>query len=347
VAIAARARACSGALKAFTVGGDDPALDETADAQSIARELGIEHQVVRIDAVAAQQQVHHAVDSLDQPTLDGINTFVLANAVSATGIRAVLSGTGGDELFGGYPSFRRLPRARQFAGRAWPVGSAIARTGALLAAPGKAVRWHELASSNGELLPLYRAMRGLFMPSEIEAMCGARFRDAGVTAGHNTPAFARRGGAYAEETVYGSVARLETTMYLTQQLLRDTDIASMAHGLEVRVPFVDAELVGTVWPELGNRPHLLHRKRLLRQMIETPSLHATLAKPKRTFTLPMAMWIRGPLADFTRTSMQALERDSWLNSGYSESIWSEFAAGRAHWSRVWALGVLGHYVSRH
>jgi asparagine synthase (glutamine-hydrolysing) len=190
-------------------------------------------------------------------------------------------------------------------------------------------------------------MRGLFMPAELEALIGPRFKDQSRTIRDKSNVGEQRGGAVGEESVYASVARLETTAYLTHQLLRDTDVASMAHGLEVRVPFVDAALLRTVWPELGQRPSLLRRKRLLRELITPASLRVIVDKPKRTFTLPMSQWIRGPLADFTRSAIEHLERDGWIAADGGQAIWTQFGAGRAHWSRVWALGVLGHYVSRH
>jgi asparagine synthase (glutamine-hydrolysing) len=215
------------------------------------------------------------VSRLDQPTIDAVNSYFVSRAVASTGIQAVLSGAGGDELFGGYPSFTRIPRAmaaKRATGPLWPAFAATA--GSVVPARLRA-RWRHFASTNGNVAEAYRVQRGFLLPEELAALAGPALTEPSLW---NTALDQVR---EVEETLLqpigperpsASVARLESRLYLQSQLLRDLDVMSMSHGLEVRVPFVDHELVAAVWPELGRHPSLRRGKHLL---------HSTLARPLR------------------------------------------------------------------
>src|SRR3982751_4096397 len=146
-------------------------------------------------------------------------------------------------------------------------------------------------AGNGRMDAAYRAQRGLFMPAEVEQLAGPALLDTWQTsttrvAGAEAALF--RGNA---STLAGDVARLETRIYLGSQLLRDLDVMSMAHGLEVRVPLVDHVLLDAVWPDLGAHPSLLHHKRLLHETLARPLPRVAVDRPKQTFTLPFASWM--------------------------------------------------------
>jgi asparagine synthase (glutamine-hydrolysing) len=145
-------------------------------------------------------------------------------------------------------------------------------------------------------------------------------------------------------TVEGDVARLETRVYLGSQLLRDLDAMSMAHSLEVRVPFVDHELLGEVWPDLGQYPGLMRNKRLLHETLVLALPHAAVNRPKQGFTLPFARWMRGELEPFVRSGMAFLARSGWIAEGAADDTWNAWQRGAMHWSRPWALGVLGEFL---
>ena len=141
--------------------------------------------------------------------------------------------------------------------------------------------------------------RGFLLPSEIGALAGPALTDAGVWPGAADAlrrAEQARLDAVGPERLPASVARLESSLYLQSQLLRDIDVMSMAHGLEVRVPFVDHELVAAVWPELGRHRALLAGKPLLHGTLEHALPADVVTQPKQGFTLPFAAWMRGALA---------------------------------------------------
>ncbi len=141
-------------------------------ARMVASAFGATHQELVVEGTHVAADLPAILDHLDQPTIDAVNSFYVSRAVAATGIKAVLSGTGGDELFGGYPSFRRLPAAARAKRRLGPVFPLIAPAIGAALPDRLSSRWREFASGNGRLEAAYRAQRGLFMPAELAAIVG-------------------------------------------------------------------------------------------------------------------------------------------------------------------------------
>src|SRR6185369_845593 len=117
------------------------------------------------------------------------------------------------------------------------------------------------------------------------------------------------------------VARLESRLYLGSQLLRDLDVMSMAHGLEVRVPFVDHDLVERVWPELAWHPDLMAGKRLLSDTLARPLPAAVVEHPKQGFTLPFGRWMGGELGPFVQDGLRRLSAAGWIAPEAPDLVW--------------------------
>jgi len=207
-------------------------------------------------------------------------------------------------------------------------------------------RWRQFAAGNGKIDAAYRTQRGLYMPGELDRVAGAALRDRWSSAAARVAESEARFFRGSSSTLEGDVARLETRAYLGAQLLRDTDAMSMAHGLEVRVPFVDHELVAAVWPDLGAFPALMRGKRLLHETLAHPLPPGAVDRPKQGFTLPFATWMRGELQPFVRDGIAYLEQQEWIAAGAGTAAWDAWQRGGAHWSRPWALGVLGQFLRR-
>ncbi len=335
-----------GRLQTFTVVFDDH-TSEAARARRVAEAFGTEHREIQVDGAAVARDLGAVLSRLDQPSIDAINSFYVARAVASTGIKAVLSGTGGDELFGGYPSFRRLPRALRARGAAGPLWPAATAAGRAVLPSRLQSRWRQFTDAPSTIEAAYRTQRGFFMDRDIDDLAGPALR------GGRTRADAEAELAAAEETLLAaagperpvaSVARLETRVYMQSQLLRDLDVMSMAHGLEVRVPFVDHVLAGAVWPELGNHPALLAGKQLLHGTLERPLPDAVVTHPKQGFTLPFARWMRGELAGIVQDGMSQLVEEGWLTPAAPRRVWTGWTAGTVHWSQPWGLAVLGAFL---
>ena len=342
--IAALAREHAPSIRTYTVSVADARLDEAGDARAVADALGTSHETLRIDAPDVARDWSHLFAHLDQPTGDGVNTYYIARAVHQSGVKSVLSGIGGDEMFGGYPSFRRLPRLMRLGPHAQSVASLATVSAGFTMNRGLRPRLRHLADHLGASGEMYRALRGVVMPGEFAGVAGDRILNA-AGATERVAEYERQWlSPSASETPEAATSRLEATMYMRSQLLRDADAMSMAHGLEIRVPFVDHELAQAAWPDLARFPRLLQGKRLLRDALAGKVPADVLTRRKRGFTLPFETWMRGPLGDFVRAGLADLEAEQWVAAGVADRTWQGWSGGAMHWSRPWTLAVLGRFL---
>jgi asparagine synthase (glutamine-hydrolysing) len=343
-AVVASARAAiSGRLHTYTVGGDVPSMSEIEPARQVAMFFETTHHELMIGAGAIERALPSIIRRLDAPSGDAINSYFVSQAVAATKVKAVLSGVGGDELFGGYPSFQRIPSAMRTAKWLAPVLPVTAIAASALA-DWRARKLQHFAGAP-DTAAAYRAVRGSFMPEEWPGLLGPAFDgDAGRQAREAlSEVEARTFREMPLETPHATVARMETGGYLQGQLLRDIDAVSMAHALEVRVPFVDHRLAAAVWPALGHYPALLEGKRLLHESL--PKMpEGIVGRPKRGFTLPFDTWMRGGLRETALRGIESSVALGWVNARGAAAVWGDWERGRAHWSRAWGLSVLGQFL---
>ena len=330
-------------LNTYTVRFDDRSSEHDY-AALVAATFGATHHELALDSSRIVADLPRILARLDQPTLDAVNAYYVSAAVAETGIKAVLSGSGGDEMFGGYPSFRRLPAAMRWKRRLQPIVPAMSPAVSAVLPERLTERWRHFMSGNGRIHAAYRTQRGLYMPAEAERLAGPALRDRWASASSRVAAAESLLFDGDASTLEGDVARLETRIYLGSQLLRDLDVMSMAHGLEVRVPFVDHVLLEAVWPDLGAHPSLMRNKRLLHETLARPLPREAVQRPKQTFTLPFAKWMAGDLEPFVRSGMAHLADSGWIAPGVPDATWRAWQRGAAHWSRPWALGLLGEFL---
>jgi asparagine synthase (glutamine-hydrolysing) len=282
-------------LTALTLTFDDyrgTLNDEGPLAAEVARAVGARHVERRVSRTEFLDLWPRALEAMDQPSIDGFNTYVVSKVAHDEGFKVVLSGLGGDELFGSYDSFRDVPRWHR-----------LART--LGHFPGLGGAWPALASrikpdkpklsgllQLGRSLPgTYFLRRGLFLPREIRHMLGGRQAEEALRSYDpiaDAGKFLARGPAANDS--WQAVHVMESTQYMRNQLLRDSDWASMAHSLELRVPLVDARLRGTL-VNAGFEPAQSGSKsEVVRQA--APELPGALwSRPKTGFSIPVMRWI--------------------------------------------------------
>jgi len=268
--------------------------DEAPIAELVARQYGTRHTTRRVDEQEFADDLPQILAAMDQPSVDGINTWFVAKAARELGLKVAISGVGGDELFGGYSTFCDIPRLVRL--MALPAHVPLLGDGVRRAVSSFTRRtarinpkWAGLVKLGGDYPGAYLLRRGLFMPWELDELMG---RDEAQEGLERLQPLALAAEAMTPEpaTAFGRVATLESTLYMGNQLLRDTDWASMAHSLEVRVPLVDTWLLRRMAPILvRGEPSL--GKGLLARAPRKPLPPSVLARPKSGFGMPYEKWI--------------------------------------------------------
>jgi asparagine synthase (glutamine-hydrolysing) len=301
-------------VTALTLGFPGLDIDETEEATTTARALGVKHEVIETGDPMAQGDRYFG--NTDQPSIDGLNTYLIAQAAASRGFRVALSGLGADELFAGYSTFRRIP-AMATLNTICPAPLAswvLGRVG------GNPTKTGELARCGADFVRLHEELRSVFSPGEVARLIGVQWYRSDKRAQH--------------EPIANAVTRLEFEVYLRNTLLRDSDIFSMAHSLELRTPFVDHVVLQSALA-LSGSAKLLHKKRLVADALQNPRLRRLARMRKRGFSLPYGVWLRGamksrvddlvygPLATTCDRTVVGSYVDRWRASQEGEmKVWS-------------------------
>jgi asparagine synthase (glutamine-hydrolysing) len=355
-------RAAQSPVHTFTLAFEEQEFDEGPIARQIADAIGTQHHEVVLTEGRFVENLDTALDSLDQPTFDGLNAYYMSHAIRAAGFTVALSGTGGDELFGGYTSYRDLPVLQRWCRRAawvprslqvaaatmatWP----LRRSGAAVPPQTRWAKLPEMVRHSQDLLALYQLAYALFLPGFQRELLTPGFAEA---LADGLP-LAMRQRVIAEtraRTPLSAISVMEQRLFLGERLLRDNDVASMASSLEQRVPLVDQVFFESV-DRLGDQARYwpLGRKAMLRR-IGLRGLDPTLfERPKSGFVLPFNRWIRRGLKnamDQTLRDAQAIAPVG-LDPGAVEQLWRAFLDGAPgmYWSRVWSVYVFVRWCHR-
>jgi asparagine synthase (glutamine-hydrolysing) len=356
-------------INTFTLTFEQADLSEGADAKKIAQAIGTNHREISLTESAFVDHLETALDTLDQPTFDGLNSFYMSKAVLEAGLTVALVGTGGDELFGGYTSFRDLPALHALArGSGWiPAAAKTAAAHALayaarpsisrfagsrIAPQSRFAKLPEMVKSKTDLLRLYQLAYALFLPRFQRDLLDAEINPERIVDGIPCEMRQRLQDEISGRSALSAIAILEQRCFLGERLLRDTDAASMSVSLEVRLPLVDSVLVRQVnrMPD-SLRFFPLRRKALLRRIGLRGLDPELFERPKSGFVLPYDRWIRQKLGK----TMDDLMRDpraataAGLNPHTVKKLWTAFQSGQKglYWSRVWAIYVLLRWSRRH
>ena len=317
-----------------------------------AKRFGLPHTPIRLPAEAAEQAALDWLAAADQPSMDGLNTFVIARAVRAHGIKVALSGLGSDELFGGYPSFREVPRLRRLARAAGRLPGAARRAVAAVLTAGRGegarAKLSDMLAGPGDVASLALQRRRLLADDQLAAL-GLEARSLGLTADWLPPEAAAT--LPDGDDVGWAVSVIESRFYQTNVLLRDSDANGMAHGLEIRVPFLDQRLLdwGHRLPGPVRFPKDRPPKTLLREAVPDLLDAELLGRPKTGFTLPLPRWMAGPLRPMCEDRLAVVKESGLVRPAGADAVWRSFTSrpdGPA-WSRALTLVALGDYLKRH
>jgi asparagine synthase (glutamine-hydrolysing) len=335
----------------FSLVFEEEEFNEAQYSREVARCFDTDHHEISVSQQDTLTALPDALHAMDAPTIDGINTYLVSAKTRAAGVKVALTGLGADEMFAGYSNFRRVPQMEIFSSRLGRLPrfarQPLSASMALFAGKGDRNRkLAELATADKSVTHPYFLARMLFGATEREALFAAstyqsaqqsldRVLQESVIAGESLDPINR-------------VSYLESTFYMRNTLLRDSDFMSMAHGLELRVPFLDRALVEALFR--------IHGKRKLEGNSPKPLLLASLGvelpsgivnRPKRGFTLPFERWLRGEMKPVVEDT---LLKNNWdrvsINANAVRDVWNRFQAGKTSWSRPWSLFVLARWCEQ-
>jgi asparagine synthase (glutamine-hydrolysing) len=328
---------------------------EAQYSRAIAKQFRTDHHEITVSQSGFLAAIDPALQAMDQPTIDGINTYFVSEKARAAGVKVALSGLGGDEMFAGYSTFRSVLRMQRFA-RTWDHVPTMAHNplanffAAFTSTSDQNRKLTTLARNGKGMIDPYFLARMLFTPDQRNKLLPATEPASAAWLRAQKPLVDSASHAHSLDPV-NRVSYLESRCYMLNTLLRDTDFMSMAHGLEVRVPLIDHQLAQRILALPGSwkmdvrtpKPLLVHA---LRGELPDQIVH----RPKRGFTLPFEPWLRDALRPVVEESLRKIA-DSALGPLISEraarGVWKEFLAGRTSWSRPWSLYVLQRWCQQH
>jgi asparagine synthase (glutamine-hydrolysing) len=328
-------------LTTLSIVFDEVGYNEGYFSRLVAGRYHTDHRETRLTSEELRAEFPDVFAAMDQPTVDGVNSYFISRAAKQAGLKVVLSGLGGDELFLGYSHFKKA-RSLSSPMRWWqklPGGVrrgavSLAQQGGKMAGRSGSEKLSYLQDASAA--NLYLMFRGLFTLNQIQKLLGLSSAEMKRYGAH--PATVNGAG---ESSLVNSFVVNEFQHYLQDQLLKDTDCMSMAHSIETRVPFLDHELVQYVFgaPERFKFDGAMTKPLLLKALGEDFPREVW-DRPKMGFTFPFAPWLRNQMAEF-----QPYTTNSIINKTEAEKIRQGFQQGAVHWSRPWALMVLEQWKS--
>ena len=298
---------------------DEPPLAEKAAGYYQTR-----HTTRRMDAQEFYKDLPRILERMDQPSIDGVNTWFVSKAAAEMGWKVALSGVGGDELFGGYPSFSDIPtwvQAMRFPSRIPGLGGLFSRLAPCL--PRLPPKARGLVKYGGSYSGAYLLKRGLFLPEELPHIMGREAAIEGLQRLH-WRAWIHSHLDPLPASSFAKVSSLESSIYMRNQLLRDADWAGMAHSLEIRTPLVDAHLLKRLAPVLVSR-YKGKGKSMLAAAPSNPLPDAIRHRPKTGFSIPVDQWLH-----------QARDLDAWRSKPL-------LTRKQCPWVRRWSVTIAAHF----
>jgi len=263
--------------------------DEAPLSEKVAEYYGTVHRTVRVTKKDFQSESSRLIKAMDQPSIDGVNTYFVSRAAALAGLKVAISGLGGDELFGGYPGFSDMPKAVRLFSPARKI-PAIGRGFRWIAAPilrnFTSPKYAGLLEYGGSWEGAYLLRRGMFMPWELPGLIDGDM----VRSGWNElqPLLQLGETVKGIDSDHQKVSALEMSWYMRNQLLRDADWAGMAHSLEIRVPFVDINVLRGLSPLMANR---IPSKQDMAHGLYKPLPAEVLNRKKTGFSVPIRDWL--------------------------------------------------------
>lgn len=339
----------NGSLQSFSVSFVESAFSEARYSQLIADLYSKNHTEIKLRVEDLLGFLPEAIKAMDQPTINGINIYAISKVVRETGMKVVLSGQGGDEVFGGYSTFKRIPLINKIYNLVAPFPLSMRlKLGHMIDNLANrrmiASKVSQILESGGTILSFYLILRQLFSPKARKFLIEKSYEE-NLVNGLPLEVAESLSSEMKQVDTFSKISLLEMRLYLANMLLRDGDFMSMAHGLEVRVPFLDHKLVEFVF----NVSAKIKMQNNLPKPLLVNAMRDLLPKeiylrPKMGFTFPWEIWLKKQL----RSQVEELiygspeNNEMGLNIRNCRYLWEMFIrdAPGITWARVWAIYVL-------
>lgn len=346
-------RTSGASLRTFSIGFAEAEFSETTYAEETARHLGSVHHTRILSGAEVAGDIEKLLGALDQPTGDGINTYYVSQTARAGGVTVALSGLGGDELFGGYPSFKAVPRLARWLPR-WRLLPSGLRHVILRRLRNGDTRQRKLADFLEHARSLHELgalQRSVFSSGGRRTLLHPDFRVSGGSRSPFHPELPALSADLAGADAFTTMSAWELRTYMTDVLLRDSDVMSMRHSLELRVPFIDRPLIEWLWRQPTAFKSDPQRPKSVLEAAAHDVLPPGLAtRRKRGFSLPFPLWMRGELRPFLDETFAPanIARSGLFDPVAVTQRWTGFLANHdaREWSRVWSLAVLIAFTNR-
>lgn len=331
-------------IRSFSVCFEGQGLGKEDRAEKIARRYGADHYSVQVTEGEILSILPDALRAMDQPSIYGLDTFVISQAAAGAEMKVALSGLGGDEVFAGHDFFRSIAREEQMRNRLKAAAPRLRKAAAsaigAFSSSDRAAKLSALLRSDQLNEHSVKSRRHLFTPGQRLALMLANGGASPAVEDWNE----RQMSNCANADPINQASALELGGYLGNALLRDTDSMSMAHGLEVRAPLIDHKVVEKALTVPGrlklrrNEPEWI----LVDAVGDLPREVAR--GPKLGFELPFKNWLAGALRDRIESALWSPHLTKLLSITAMQEVWSDFLRGRASWPRVWSFYVLGEWA---
>jgi asparagine synthase (glutamine-hydrolysing) len=334
--------------RTFTIGFTEKEFDESAYAAIVAKKFNTEHTPIHLKPTVFLDELVNALDAMDTPSADGINTYVVSKAIRGAGITVALSGIGGDELFAGYPFFQQFAKMQRF--RKLFAGTRLFRkiTGAFI--PGHSNKTNRVKQllraaelSIDHAYPVSRQILSGELLRKLTTLPPSNLEDTVLAAQlHN------KRPAIETFPVLSQVSIAEYIGYTQQTLLKDTDQMSMAVALEVREPFFDHQLLEFVLAIPDKTKFPVYPKSFLVESLDPLLPPEIVHRRKQGFLFPWKEWMKKELRSFCEQRIERMAQRPFINGAGLKNYWKAFLNEDAsvRWSELWLFVVLEHWLER-
>jgi len=334
-------------VETFSVVFDESKYDESHYSNLIAKKYKTNHHPIPLKPTDFLDALPHALQSMDSPTGDGVNTYVVSKMTKEAGVTVALSGLGGDELFAGYSIFGNFLRLHQNP-ILWNLPLGVRKAGAAMAnvflKSHQQGRFHELATAtSGEIEDIYPAFRKILTSRELGSGAYNGFGQDDVV-----KSLLQQQEGIKKLPLLSQLTVADISTYTQNVLLKDTDQFSMAHALEVRVPFFDHDLVEYVLQIPDKWKPLVFTKKLLVDSLHPLVPDEVVHRPKIGFNLPWKVWMKNELGTFCKKQLDNFDNRGLPPPLLLGQLWKDFASGKNDflWSRIWIFVMLEDWLER-